>query len=212
MSGPASPLARWLGPAAIIWTSLMLSAWVHTHKLSPKVELATPKLLLLFLAVPVLQVVALGLLRRLLAPRPDSRGAEVMILWLMTFLFGLHAALLATAVGLIPSVARAVPVAISLLMLGIAPAVAYLEPNSPLGIRTKATLAHPETWRATHRFAALCFGVAGLLAPIGLALPGLDGLSLAILPAVMAVALGIIKGVTAKPPPGSEDPGASTRP
>ncbi len=198
MSAASSPLTRWGWPGSIIWAGLMLSAWVHTEKLPPKLSIGTVKIVLLFVGVPALQVLSLWLLRKILTKRGDSRGADLMVLWLMTFLFGLHATLLGTAVGLITSVGRGVPVAVALLMLGIAPALAYLEPNSPMGIRTPATLASPSAWRRTHRFAAIAFVVAGLLAPLGLLLPGVDGLLLALAPAVLAVGAAIVRGATVK--------------
>lgn len=200
---PASPgstaLTRWGGPGAVIWAGLMLSAWVHTEKLKEPEAVASWKLALLFLGVPAVQALSLVSLRRALDSRRAGRGADLVVLWLTTFLFGLHAALLATAIGMISSVARAMPIAIGLLMVGVAPALAVLEPGSPLGIRTRATLAHPGAWRRAHRFAGVCFAVAGLLAPAGLLVEGPEAVYAALCPPVLAVGLSILRGATLSP-------------
>ena len=189
---------RWGLPGAVIWGSAMLSAWVHTKKLPP----GTPDLgwrgAALFLTVPVVQVLALVALRRALARGAPGRTADLVVLWLMAFLFGLHAALLAVGIQMIPSLAGAVPLAVAFLLIGVGPALALLEPGSALGIRTRATLASPEAWRRTHRFAAIAFLLAGLVAPAGLAFEGMTALYVAVAPALLAISAAILRGALAR--------------
>lgn len=200
----STPLTRWGGPAAMIWVGLMLSAWVHSDKLS-EADAGAARLAAVMLAVPTLQVVLLVGLRRVLDRRGAGRGADLVVLWLMTFLFGLHAAVLATAIGMLDSIGRAVPVAVGLLMFGLGPGLTALEPGSPLGIRTRSTLASTQVWRRVHRFAAGSFLVAGLIAPFGLLFEGLDALYVAVAPALLAVSVSILRGGI-KPPPEDEAP------
>lgn len=194
MSAPGStPATRWGMPAVVIWASLMLSAWIHTDKLPEDAEVAAATLALVFLSAPAAQIIGLLGLRAALARRPPSRNADLLVLWLMTFLFGLHAAVLAVAIGMLSSLGRAVPLAVSLLLLGVGPVLAFLEPGSPLGIRTRATLADPAVWRRAHRFAAGAFVLAGLVAPLGLLLEGVVALYAAVAPALLVVAVSILR-------------------
>lgn len=196
--GPGSTWwTRWGLPVAVVWGSAMLSAWVHTSKLPP----GTPDLgwrgAAFFLTGPVVQVLALIGLRRALTRGTPSRNADLVVLWLMAFLFGIHAAVLAVGIGLLTSLAAAVPLAVAFLFLGFGPALALLEPGSALGIRTRATLADPVAWRKTHRFAAFAFVLAGLLAPAGLWFEGMLSLYVAIVPALLAVSAAILRGAFA---------------
>ncbi|MCA9556194.1 MAG: SdpI family protein [Myxococcales bacterium] len=192
---------RWGLPAVVIWAGLMLSAWVHTERLPQHTTASAGKLAAVFLGVPALQILALVGLRKVLARAGrTSAMADLLVLWLVVFLFGLHAAILAVAVGMLESLGRGVPVAISLLLLGFGPALAFMEPGSPLGIRTRATLASPAAWRATHRFAAVVFGLAGLLAPVGLLFEGAEALYAALAPALVALSLALARGALARAP------------
>ena len=199
MTVPSTPATRWGLSAVVIWAGLMLSAWVHTEKLPRGHAASDAQLAVVFLSVPALQILALVGLRRLLARRGPSGSTDLLVLWLVTFLFGLHAAVLAVAVGMLTSLADAVPVAVGLLLLGFGPVLALMEPGSPLGIRTRATLASPTAWRSTPRFAGAVFVVAGLLAPSGLLFDGPTALYAALAPALGAVALSIVRGALARP-------------
>ncbi len=192
MNSASTALTRWAWPGAIIWSGVMLSAWVHTEKFSADLKIELWKLLALLLGVPAIQLLCLLLLRKVLKPH-EARSGDLLVLWLVTFLFGLHASILATAIGLIPSIGKAVPIAVTLLMLGIAPVLPSLEYKSPLGIRTRATLSDPELWRRAHRFAMICFVIGGLVAPLGLLVQGLDALYLSVAPAVFAVIAAIAR-------------------
>lgn len=211
MSTPSTAFTRWAWPGAIIWTGVMLSAWVHTEKLSPDLKIELWKLVLLLLGVPALQLLCLLLLRKVLQPH-EARSGDLLVLWLVTFLFGLHAAILATAIGLIASIGKAVPIAVALLMLGLAPVLGHLGYKSPLGIRTSATLSDPDAWRRAHRFATVCFFVAGLAAPLGLLVQGLDALYVSVAPAVFAMMAAIGRAAVMQPAPRTEDNDSPTRP
>jgi hypothetical protein len=199
VSVASTPATRWGLPAVVIWAGLMLSAWVHTEKLPRGHGSSDGKVALIFLAAPLLQAVALVGLRRALRSRGGGSGTtDLLILWLVTFLFGLHAAVLAVAIGMLDSLARAIPVAVALLLVGFGPPLALLEPGSPMGIRTRATLGSPAAWRSTHRFAAVAFALAGLGALGGLALEGTAALYAALAPGLLALALAILRGALAR--------------
>lgn len=209
---PSTALTRWGWPLGVVWASAMLSAWIATYKIPEGIELGAGRAAALFLSGPALQVLTLVVIRKVLSQRANGRGADLVVLWLVTFLFGLHAAVLATALQMISSLGRAVPVAIALLMVGLGPALAFLEHKSALGIRTPGTLADPEAWRRTHRFAAATFVIAGLLAPLGLLLEGLEALYVSVTPPVLAVIAAILRGMTVRAASSSEEQGGEARP
>src|SRR5688500_1277793 len=105
-------MTRWVVPLSIAWTGLLLSAWVYTKKLDEPARQATPKLLIAFLGTPLFSVLLLiGL--RLGAPRASSasgRSGDLLVTWVLAFLFSIHAAVLAEAIDLFP-LPRSVPVA-----------------------------------------------------------------------------------------------------
>ena len=197
----STAFTRWGLPLGLIWAGLMLSAWVHTERLQPAPDTSTLHVAAVFLAVPGLQLVVLGILRAAMPKATSGRHTDLLVAWLMTFLFGVHAAVLAVAISMVSSMARALPLAVCLLLIGIGPVLALLEPKSPLGIRTKATLADATAWQRTHRFAAAVFVVAGLMAPLGLLFEGLEALYVSVAPAVFAVGASVLRGLTIRAAP-----------
>lgn len=193
-SAPASTAGtRWFIPAGIAWCGLLLSAWVYTKKLDEPAREVTPKLLLAFLGTPVFSLLLLILLR-VMARRSTSepsRAGDVLIIWVLAFLFCVHASVLAGAIGMFPLI-RAVPVATALLLIGLGPVLGSLEPNSAMGLRTRRTLASAAAWHATHRAAAKMFVAAGIVGLSALFLEGRWVLIAAVVPAILAVVLAII--------------------
>lgn len=73
----------------------------------------------------------------------------------------------ATALGLIPESGSLVNTLIfgffGLLLVGLGVAMPHIEPNYTFGVRIPWTLADPENWRRTHRFAGPVFVVMGVV-------------------------------------------------
>jgi uncharacterized membrane protein len=192
---PSTTLTRWGLPLAQLWAAVLLSAYVHTELLGGSPPL-TAGLLATLVGTPA---AGLGILLALRATAARAGGAtrrsdDLVVSWVMTFLFALHAALLAVAVGLLSALTPAVVVAASGLFIGLGPLLAALEPGSPMGLRTRATLASPAVWGATHRLAGRALSLAGALGLLGLAVQGPAALYLAVLPATAALVLAAVVG------------------
>jgi hypothetical protein len=192
---PSTPLTRWGLPLAQLWAAGLLSAYVHAELLGGSPPL-TAGLLATLAGTPA---AGLGILLALRATAARTGGAtrrsdDLVVSWVMTFLFALHAALLAVAVGLLAALTPAVVVAASGLFIGLGPLLAALEPGSPMGLRTRATLASPAAWAATHRLAGRALSLAGALGLFGLTVEGPAALYLAVLPATAALALAAVVG------------------
>jgi hypothetical protein len=210
-SGPASPpstgLTRWGAPLAVVWAGVLLSAWVQGARL-PAVRAPGSRLLALLLGAPATSLAALLLLRAALArtPRAPRRSDDLVVLWLVAFLFAVHALVLASATGLVRALATPTALVVAALLGGLGPLVDGLEPGSALGIRTARTLASPRAWSAAHRAAG-----------IGLGLAALAGFGLAALSPTLAIAvagagggfallLGAVIGDRRADPPGGAAP------
>ncbi len=191
----STPLTRWFLPLGVVWAAFLLSAWVYSERLPPDFRTASPTLLGVFLVVPSVALFLLLLLRRL-GPTP-SRAGDLLVLWLMTFFFLVHAAVLAVALGMLRSLVAAVPLAVSVLLLGLGPVLGQLEPGSPLGIRTAQTLAHEAAWIRTHRVAAWAFAGAGLLGLGSLFFDRWLRFGFVVLPALAALVASLVAGLRA---------------
>jgi uncharacterized membrane protein len=209
---PAStPMTRWFLPIGIAWSGVLLSAWVYTKKLDEPARTISPKLLLAFLGVPLFSLLLLTALRLIARKTSEvaSRSGDLLIIWVLAFLFCIHASVLAAAINMFP-LHRAVPLATALLLLGLGPVLGSLEPNSPMGIRTRRTLSSPEVWTKTHRAAAKMFVLAGVLGLSALLFEGRWVLFAAVVPAILAVVVAVI--YAAKVPVKSEQEGPEARP
>lgn len=211
---PQSSLTtRWAIPAGIVWSQLLLSAWVYTKKLDEPAQEPTPKLLIAFLGMPIFSFLFLVVLR-FVAKRTSpaqSRSGDLVIIWVVTFLFCIHAAVLAAVIGMF-SLNRAVPVAVALLLIGLGPVLGSLEPGSAMGIRTKATLGSPSVWKRTHKLAARLLVLAGLMGLSALLFEGIWVLFAAVVPAILAVVFAIIHAARLPADPPDEERGAEDRP
>lgn len=190
---PSTPTTRWYLPMLVIWSSLVLSAWVYTNRVpEPVREAGGTRMIVIFAAVPAFSLVVLLALRAVgRAKRKSSRSSDVLVLWVMAFLFAVHASVLAVAIGMISSLDRAIPAATGLLMFGLGPVLTSLEPGSAMGIRTRATLTREDVWRRTHRLAGKLFMGAGAVGLLGLLSEGPLLVAIAILPAVLALVISV---------------------
>lgn len=82
---------------------------------------------------------------------------------LVLFLAGVHAVVLCAALGWPLPVPRLIGAGIGLLLATLGNELSRTRPNWFVGVRTPWTLADPEVWRQTHRFAARLFFFAGVL-------------------------------------------------
>ncbi|MEM7676434.1 MAG: SdpI family protein, partial [Myxococcota bacterium] len=189
----ANLFTRWFLPIALISAGLLLSAFVFFAKLPEPARVVTPQLMAALGATPGLAAIVFVSLRIAMRNVPASdASADLLVVWIVTFLFGLHAAILGAMIGMVPSLKAVVPTAVGVLLLGLGPVLGTLEPQNPLGIRTQGTLADPELWARTHRLAGWLIALAGILGLLGAQYAGRWALICGVGPAVfgLIVALG----------------------
>ncbi|MEL7369025.1 MAG: SdpI family protein [Myxococcota bacterium] len=192
-------LTRWLLPVLLIAASLLLSAFVYFAKLPISARTITPKLVTALGATPGLTVLVFIGLRVAMRKVPDTdRSADLLVLWIVTFLFGLHAAILGAVIGMVPSLKAIVPTAVGILLVGLGPVVGTLAPENPLGIRTASTLVDHDLWRRTHRLAGWLIALAGASALLGAQFAGRWALVCGVGPAVFALIVAL--GYGSQPP------------
>lgn len=191
---PSTAATRWFLPLIVIWSGLLLSAWVYTNKIPEEIrEDNTKRLLVTLLTVPAASTLVLLVLRLIgRNKRIGSRTGDMLVVWIMAFLFVVHASVLAVAIGMIESLDRTVPAACGVLLFGMGPVLFGLDHGSPMGIRTAATLASEAVWQKTHRFAAKLFGAAGVLAFAGLLVKGPLVVVVSVLPGALALVVSIV--------------------
>ena len=126
---------------------------------------------------------------RLLLSRPE-RQSELLICWLLLFLWIMHTVFLAFGIGLVTDLVRVIPVLTSLLFLVLGLIVAQQPHKSIFGIRTRTGLANAQVWRSIHRrFGLLMTGLT--LSALILSLLGLSRVAMAALAIGPFVALGL---------------------
>ncbi len=218
---PSTLTTRWFLPLLVIWSSVLLSAWVYTNRVPEDLRKAGgSRMIITFGVVPAASLVVFLILRAVgRAKQRSSRSSDVLVLWITAFLFAVHASVLAVAIGMISSLDRAIPAATGLLMFGMGPVLFALEPGSAMGIRTRATLGNEDVWRRTHRLAGKLFMGAGAVGLLGLLFEGPLLVAIAIAPAVIALVISMVYAsrlAAAAPsdehisPPTVEDPDAGS--
>jgi uncharacterized membrane protein len=209
----STTLTRWAMPLLLAWSGFVLSGWVYAKKLDEPARAPTPKLLLALLGGPAfstLLLVALRLVARR-ASREHSRHGDLLVVWVMTFLFAIHASVMAATIGMFP-LRSGVPTAVALLLVGLGPVLASLEPNSAMGIRTRATLSDVGIWRRTHRLAGGLFVAAGIVGFASLPFAGRWVIFGSVVPALSAVVAAIIYAARQAPRPTREESSEEERP
>jgi uncharacterized membrane protein len=124
-------------------------------------------------AVLVQPLVAAGVYLLLAAvPAIDPRRASYaafaptyrIVRWLIVLLMvGVQSAVLLSAAGVPVPTGAAARAVLAVLLLVLGNSIGRVRPNWFIGIRTPWTLSSDEVWRDTHRLAAPCMVVAGLL-------------------------------------------------
>jgi uncharacterized membrane protein len=115
---------------------------------------------------------------------PFRRAYAVIQLAIIGFLFALSVVVLLAGLGWVVPMNRLVAVAIGALLVIIGNFMGKVTTNFFVGVRTPWTLADPEVWMRTHRFAGKVIVVAGL----AFAVAGLLGTDLRVLTVGVIVA------------------------
>jgi uncharacterized membrane protein len=198
-------LTRWVLPLSIGWAELLLAAFVFS-RLPPHPGASGERMAATFLGVPMLTFAAFGVFRIAAKrnPHETGRSEDLAILWILAFLFGVHALVLAMAIGMLRSLQSAMPIAICVLLMGLGPVMAQLEPNSAMGIRTKLTLSSGSAWTKVHRVTGALFATAGVIALVGLWFEGWMLIAISLAPALLALLAGVVYGSLARVDSGSQ--------
>ncbi|HMK89911.1 MAG TPA: SdpI family protein [Methylocystis sp.] len=104
---------------------------------------------------------------------PFRRSYDILQLGLIAFIFLVNLVVLLNALGFPIPMSRLLPVGLGLLFALIGNFLGKVTVNFFVGIRTPWTLADPEVWLRTHRFAGRLFVAVGL----GMAVCGLLGVA-----------------------------------
>lgn len=148
----------------------------------------------------------LGMARRLFPDAPNALSDpatverfratyDVIALWVVVLILGVHAGVVASALGLDSLAPRIISVTMGLSLMAAGNVMPRLRPNLIAGVRTRATLNDPDRWRATHRFLGLGFVIAGAITiAVGVAAPSY-GLMTAVGTLLIASALATMAGM-----------------
>lgn len=88
---------------------------------------------------------------------------DAIVLAVVVLVLGVHAAIIAGALGYAGAAARIVPAVLGGSMILMGNVMPRLRPNWVAGVRTKRTLRDPQLWRSTHRIFGAAFVVSGVL-------------------------------------------------
>lgn len=92
-----------------------------------------------------------------------AKTYDAIVLAVVLLLLGVHAAIIAGALGYPDLAVRVVPAVIGVSLILMGNVMPRLRPNWVAGVRTKRTLEDPQLWRATHRAFGTAFVVSGVL-------------------------------------------------
>lgn len=186
-------MRRWWLPLGLIWAQLMLSAFVFERRLPDAVTRAPSAVLLAVLfAVPAMAAGVLVYARR--ADRSlslRSAAGDTLVLWLLTFFFAAHALVLAVAMGALSSLHPWLPLCVGGLLLGWAVILPGLPGASPFAL-TGGRQVTADVTRRVHHGVARGLALSGVLAFGSALLPSGVGLGLALVPALVAGAWGVL--------------------
>jgi uncharacterized membrane protein len=92
-----------------------------------------------------------------------AKTYDAIVLAVVLLLLGVHAAIIAGALGYTDLAVRVVPAVIGVSLILMGNVIPRLRPNWVAGVRTKRTLENPQLWRETHRAFGTAFVVSGAL-------------------------------------------------
>ena len=180
-SDASDPVPRWL--ALSFMPALALVMWAA------------------FRAAPTTRGQRIG--RRFLRSAPDEvtspeqfarfgKSYDTIVLAVVMLLIGIHAAIIAGALGHAGLAVRVVPAVLGLCLILMGNVMPRLRPNWVAGVRTRRTLEDPQLWRTTHRAFGTAFVVSGILTVIvALAAPRY-GLVTGVIALVLSCILGLV--------------------
>jgi SdpI/YfhL protein family len=178
---PASLVPRWLALSGVPLLALLL--WAA------------------FRAAPTAAGQRVG--RRLLGGAPEAvtspeqfarfrKSYDVIVLAVVVLLVGLHAAILAGALGYPGIAVRTIPAVLGACLVMMGNVMPRLRPNWVAGVRTRRTFEDPQLWRATHRAFGTAFVVSGFVTiVVALAAPRY-GLLVGIASLIVSLLVGLV--------------------
>ena len=97
---------------------------------------------------------------------------DTMSLWVVVLILGVHAGMIASALGHVSLAPRIISVVMGLSLISAGNVMPRIRPNLVAGVRTRMTLNDPARWRATHRRLGTAFVLAGAVTVVaGLVVP-----------------------------------------
>jgi pimeloyl-ACP methyl ester carboxylesterase len=117
---------------------------------------------------------------------------ETIVLGVVMLLLGLHAGMLAAALGAYEVAMRAIPAVFGGALVMMGNVIPRLKPNWVAGVRTRHTLADPDLWRRTHRSFGAAFVVGGLVTVVTAMIAPRFGLLLGIAAVLVACIVGFV--------------------
>jgi hypothetical protein len=122
---------------------------------------------------------------------------ETIVLWVVVLILGMHAGVIAAALGHEALAPRIISVVMGISLAATGNVIPRVRPNLIAGVRTRRTLSDPTLWRATHRVLGVAFVLAGIITVIvGLVAPAY-GLPTAVVTLVSACIVAMIGGTRA---------------
>lgn len=117
---------------------------------------------------------------------------NTIVLGVVMLVVGVHAGVLAAALGAYDIAARLIPTAFGVAIVMMGNVFPRLKPNWVAGIRTKRTLADADVWRRTHRTFGTAFVGAGLVTIAAAVIAPRFGLLIGICAVLVACIIGFI--------------------
>ena len=151
----------------------------------------------------------LRLTRRLFPGTPEALGDpatidrfratyDSIVLWVVTLVLGVHAGMIAAALGHETLAPRIISVVMGVSLIAAGNVMPRLRPNVVAGVRTRRALTDPHLWRATHRVLGVAFVVAGAITiVVGLVAPRY-GLTAAVIGVIVACIVATVGGLRAR--------------
>lgn len=187
---------RWVAPIGILWFQWVLSAFVFEKRLPDPLRFSPSVLLVVaLLGLPCASVFIFFAIRWVdRRTFLQNRVSDLIVLWLITFLFLSHALVLSVVVGLRSSLHPGLAQASGGFLIGLALLLPKLPLGSPLGLYTHVSVHTSAAWQRRHRYLAYGLGVSGVGLLFSFLMPASLFFALALLPAVGAGVYAIQDG------------------
>lgn len=124
---------------------------------------------------------------------------DAIILAVVALLLGVHAAIIAGALGYAGAAVRIIPAVLGGSMILMGNVMPRLRPNWVAGVRTKRTLGDPQLWRSTHRMLGAAFVVSGVLTMVVALVVPRYGLVTGLASLTVSLIVGMVASSRARP-------------